>query len=250
MKEKRGLSIGLGIPTILLVFVSLGLCILSLMTYLEAKQNSQSVQKEIEYVRAYYQADAKAQNLIEEIKKGEDEKNKAVSSENGIDTYLFEISSQQELYVQIKDGSVQTYRVREKMIVDILDENLDVKEILKEAIVQNASDIFFVAGSPYAFKIEGKIVKQGSQILTPSLCDLIVRQLYKIAPYSYYKNFEEDGDDDFSVSLAGVGRFRVNAYRQRSSNAAVLRVVRFELPNYHELNIPQDLIDFSKEKRE
>lgn len=135
------------------------------------------------------------------------------------------------------------------MIVDILDENLDVKEILKEAIVQNASDIFFVAGSPYAFKIEGKIVKQGSQILTPSLCDLIVRQLYKIAPYSYYKNFEEDGDDDFSVSLAGVGRFRVNAYRQRSSNAAVLRVVRFELPNYHELNIPQDLIDFSKEKK-
>ncbi len=114
MKEKRGLSIGLGIPTILLVFVSLGLCILSLMTYLEAKQNSQSVQKEIEYVRAYYQADAKAQNLIEEIKKGEDEKNKAVSSENGLDTYLFEISSHQELYVQIQDGSVQTYRVREK----------------------------------------------------------------------------------------------------------------------------------------
>lgn len=135
------------------------------------------------------------------------------------------------------------------MIVDILDENLDVKDILKEAIEQNASDIFFVAGSPYAFKIDGKIVKQGNQILTPSLCDLLVRQLYKIAPYSYYEDFEKDGDDDFSVSLSGVGRFRVNAYRQRSSNAAVLRVVRFGLPDYHELNIPQSIIDFSQCKK-
>ncbi len=114
MKEKRGLSIGLGIPTILLVFVSLGLCILSLMTYLEARQNSQTVEKEIEYVRAYYKADAKAQNLIEEIKKGEDVQTKAVSSENGMDTYLFDLTSEQELYVQIQDGNVVTYRVREK----------------------------------------------------------------------------------------------------------------------------------------
>lgn len=114
MKERRGLSIGLGIPTILLVFVSLGLCILSLLTYLEASKNSKSCQKEMEYVQSYYKADAKAQYMIEQLKQGHTLKEKPSSSQDGMDTYLFDISSDQELYVQIKDGNVITYRVREK----------------------------------------------------------------------------------------------------------------------------------------
>ncbi len=114
MKERRGLSIGLGIPTILLVFVSLGLCILSLMTYLEANKNSKTCQKEIEYVQSYYEADAKAQYMIEQLKQGQEVKEKPSSRQDGIDTYLFNISSNQELYVRIKDGNVVTYRVRER----------------------------------------------------------------------------------------------------------------------------------------
>lgn len=135
------------------------------------------------------------------------------------------------------------------MAIDINDKNFNVQEILKEAIDWNASDIFFVAGSPYALKIKGKIQKQGEERLTPELCELIIQQLYAHSPYSDYENFLEDGDDDFSISMAGIGRFRVNTYRQRNSQAAVLRVVRFELPNYKELGIPQDIIDLSLEKK-
>ena len=58
------------------------------------------------------------------------------------------------------------------MTINIYDDEFDVKDILKEAIDKGASDIFFVAGSPYAFKIKGSIMKEGTEPLTPDLCEL------------------------------------------------------------------------------
>ena len=59
----------------------------------------------------------------------------------------------------------------------------------------------------------------------------------------------DTGDDDFSFSIVGMGRFRCNAYKQRGSLAAVLRVVAFELPDYRNLGIPQTVIDLSRRKK-
>ena len=56
---------------------------------------------------------------------------------------------------------------------------------------------------------------------------------------------EKAGDDDFSFAISELGRFRCNAYKQRGSYAAVLRIVRFELPNYRELDIPAPVIGLS-----
>jgi uncharacterized membrane protein YhiD involved in acid resistance len=113
-RERRGMSIGLGIPTILVIFVCLGMCILSLLTYLEAQQNQKTTNKEIEYVTSYYEADAKAQELIEEIENGQNIKFKVSESKDGVDTYLFKIQKNQELCVKIKENKVISYRVREK----------------------------------------------------------------------------------------------------------------------------------------
>jgi twitching motility protein PilT len=58
-----------------------------------------------------------------------------------------------------------------------------------------------------------------------------------------------DGDDDFSFSVPGVGRFRANTFRQRGSLAAVVRVVMFDLPDPSSLDIPEvvmQLGDFTK----
>lgn len=127
--------------------------------------------------------------------------------------------------------------------------NIDVKDILKQALEVDASDIFFVAGSPYAFKIKGEITKQGERRLMPDDVKEIIRQLYTLAPYCDYKVFAETGDDDYSFSLPEIGRFRVNVYRQRNSEAAVLRVVKFDLPNPKELGIPDSILDLYKEKK-
>ena len=115
---------------------------------------------------------------------------------------------------------------------------MEVVEILKKAIDQNASDIFFVAGSPCMFKVGQQLVKVAQEKMMPNDTKDIVQQLYGFAPYCSYENFVANGEDDFSFSLSQIGRFRVNVYRQRNSEAAVLRVVNFDLPNPEDLNIP------------
>ena len=125
----------------------------------------------------------------------------------------------------------------------------DVKEILKTAIDQDVSDIFFVAGSPYAFMIKGIIQKVGDDFLRPADTEDIIRQLYELEGTRDFDTFVNTGDDDYSFSLPGVGRFRVNAYRQRNSLAATLRVVRFGIPDYLKLGIPDEVIELHKAKK-
>lgn len=126
---------------------------------------------------------------------------------------------------------------------------MDLVDILKEAIEKDASDIFFVAGSPYAFRIKKEVVKQGEKRLMPDDMKKIIQQLYSLAPYRKYEQFLETGDDDYSFSLEHVGRFRVNVFRQRNSEAAVLRIVKFDLPDPKELNIPESILELSKQTK-
>ena len=110
MKTKRtGMSIDLGVPTILIIFVCLGMCILSLLTYLEANQNAKSTQTEIQTVSNYYKADAKGQYLLECLDQG---KELPYPLKEG--KISFPISKSQELYIKVKDQKVVTYRVRER----------------------------------------------------------------------------------------------------------------------------------------
>ena len=60
--------------------------------------------------------------------------------------------------------------------------------------------------------------------------------------------FERLGDDDFSFARKGLARFRVNAYRQRGSVAAVIRVVAFEIPSYQELRIPEAVMQVADQQ--
>ena len=57
------------------------------------------------------------------------------------------------------------------------------------------------------------------------------------------------GDDDFSVSIASIGRFRVNVFKQRGSCSAVLRVVSFTLPDYVHMGIPDSVINLATLKK-
>jgi len=61
--------------------------------------------------------------------------------------------------------------------------------------------------------------------------------------------FIQSGDDDFSFSISGLGRFRCNAYKQRGSMAAVLRVVSFTLPDAAELHIPPAVTGLYKTRK-
>ena len=117
-------------------------------------------------------------------------------------------------------------------------------ECLKQAVAQEASDLFFVAGGPVCEKLEGHICPMGEGKLTPEDTQQIVSEVYATAKRPM-DQFLLHGDDDFSFSVPGLARFRVNTYRQRGSMAAVIRVVSFDIPDWQKLSIPQQVMDLA-----
>lgn len=126
---------------------------------------------------------------------------------------------------------------------------MNTNEMLRKAVELNASDIFIVAGFPCACKINGKIVPLQEQVLKPQDSEGIIKDIYELAPQSKYAHFLKSGDDDFSFTIKNVGRFRINAYMQRNSQAAVLRIVQFALPDALALHIPESIINLYTTKK-
>lgn len=125
---------------------------------------------------------------------------------------------------------------------------MDIVSVLKSAVDQRASDIFLIAGQPVAYKIGGQIVRQEGNFLSKADTEEAVNALYEVAENRDVK-LREDGDDDFAMSIPGVGRFRANIFRQRGTWSAVLRSVSFDLPDIATMGIPQNIIEMSKQKK-
>ena len=121
---------------------------------------------------------------------------------------------------------------------------MELMEILKGAVEKKASDIFIISGLAVTYKENGIITKQNDNMILPAEAERLIKEIYLLAGRDISR-YEETGDDDFSVSVKGLSRFRISAYKQRGSMAAVIRVVEFDIPDYNELNIPQEVITLS-----
>ena len=124
----------------------------------------------------------------------------------------------------------------------------NIPEYLLYATQNHASDIFIIAGHSLCFKIDGKLSNYKERLM-PDDTERIIRQIYSMADNRNLEILLQKGDDDFSFSIPGLSRFRVNTYRQRGSLAAVIRVIAFELPDPDALNIPENVMsvsDFTK----
>ncbi len=115
---------------------------------------------------------------------------------------------------------------------------------LKYAVENEASDLLIVAGGPVYAKVEGHIRPVDDVRMLPPQTKELVTELYTTAdrPMDHYL---ETWDDDFSFSVPGLARFRVNAYRQRGSMAAVIRIVAFDIPDWQKLRIPAQVMDLA-----
>jgi len=120
-----------------------------------------------------------------------------------------------------------------------------VKAFLELATQKKASDIFVIAGRPLSVKIDGKlcILDGFEDRLMPPETDEFIRIIYKLAHDRDMRPMLETGDDDFSMAIPGLSRFRVNTYRQRGSLAAVIRIIAFNLPDPRDLHIPPAVLD-------
>lgn len=119
---------------------------------------------------------------------------------------------------------------------------MHVKELLEIAISKGAADIFIIAGLPVSYRIEGVIVQENDAKLTPDVTCELLKQIYELDGNRSMTQLYNQGDDDFSFAIANLSRFRVNAYKQRGTLSAVIRVITFTLPSPEELGIPQSII--------
>jgi len=121
-----------------------------------------------------------------------------------------------------------------------------VLDWLKLAAADGVSDIFIGAGRQVTFKKNGILISQEGEMLRPHNAEELITSLYELA-YRPMAKFLETGDDDFPITVPGVARFRVNTFRQRSTMAAVIRVVLFNIPDYKDLRIPEEVMSLASE---
>lgn len=124
---------------------------------------------------------------------------------------------------------------------------MKLMDCLKRAAADGASDLFFVAGGPASYKVEGHIRPLEEKKLLPPDTEALIDEIYALAKRPM-ERYRETGDDDFSFAVGGLARFRVNTYRQRGSLAAVVRVVAFDIPDWRGLGIPGAVMELADMK--
>lgn len=122
-----------------------------------------------------------------------------------------------------------------------------LEEVLKRAVESGASDVFVVAGVPVTYKVKGAQVRSDDGIMKPAVIEPLVDEIYTYARRNK-EGFDQGSDDDFSFSVPALGRFRVNIFRQRGSVAAVIRVIRFGIPDPASLGIPESVLSLADNK--
>ena len=124
-----------------------------------------------------------------------------------------------------------------------------ITSILERAVEQNASDIFMIPGMPLSLKINGEINPVDDRKLFPDALDQMIEEIYVLSKNRNISPLKETGDDDFSFSIPGLARFRASIMKQRGSLAAIIRIVRFDLPEPSALGIPQSVLKIADLKK-
>ncbi len=126
---------------------------------------------------------------------------------------------------------------------------MEILDILRKSLDVHAADVFIVAGKCLSHGTASDIQPLNDIVLKPSDTIKLIKEIYMLAENRSMEKLENTGDDDFSFAIPGLSRFRVSAYKQRNSYAAVVRVIVFELPEPHQLNIPQGILDLTTIKK-
>jgi twitching motility protein PilT len=129
----------------------------------------------------------------------------------------------------------------------VLIDSAVVTKILKSAVAAGASDVHFKAGEPVLLRIRGDL----QPINIPKLMPEDTKRVFESLRPASAADVDADQmqELDFAHSVSGLGRFRVNAFRQRGSIALVVRIVPLDAPKLKDLNLPDQLPALANERR-
>ncbi len=122
----------------------------------------------------------------------------------------------------------------------------NIEDILKVAKDAGASDVHLTVGIPPKMRVYGNLITMDYPKLLPAdTLDILI----SIMTETQRERFEERGEYDMSFSLPNVGRYRLNAFKQRGSIAMAFRLVGTEIPSPEALGIPKSIVDLYQRKR-
>lgn len=123
---------------------------------------------------------------------------------------------------------------------------MDMTPYFKLMADKQASDLFFCTGTEPHLKVQGVIKPIGTKKMGPGDVKEIA---YSMMSEQQAKEFDETMEMNFAVPLKGVGRFRVNIFRQRGECSIVIRYIQTTIPRFEEMNLPAELGEIIMEKR-
>jgi twitching motility protein PilT len=123
---------------------------------------------------------------------------------------------------------------------------IDPSALLRTLAENSGSDLHLIVGQPPVIRVDGQLRRLGGKPLTPDDTALIAQA---IIPPERRSLLMSQKEVDFAHSLAGVGRFRVNVFRQRGSISIVLRRVRVGSASFEELGLPGVVRDLASAPR-
>jgi twitching motility protein PilT len=122
-----------------------------------------------------------------------------------------------------------------------------IDDLLTVMVERNASDLHLTAGSPPVIRVTGRLERfPGHENLTP---EQIRTLIYRILSTEQQKVLETRRQIDFSHSIPGLARFRVNTYYQRDSIGAAFRLIPDEIKTLEQLGIPTRLYELADQPR-
>lgn len=120
-----------------------------------------------------------------------------------------------------------------------------LRELLGKTTELNASDLHLTVGIPPTVRLNGKLMPLGNENLTQDCIEKFAKEILG----NKFNEYNETGEADTSYSLPGTGRFRVNVFKQRNSDAIALRAISLKIPTLDELKHPNVVRELVKKQR-
>ena len=122
----------------------------------------------------------------------------------------------------------------------------NMERVLRLMAEKSASDVYMSANTPILIKIHGQIMQLSDQLLTPSQTRQLLAEL--LTPQQL-EELDDTGELNVGIGVARVGSFRLSAFKQRGSIAAVFRCIPQDIPSLDSLGVPAMLSQLVVEKR-
>ncbi|MDF2546499.1 MAG: type pili twitching motility protein PilT [Anaerosolibacter sp.] len=123
---------------------------------------------------------------------------------------------------------------------------MEILSLLEKATGARASDLHITVGLPPIIRVDGQLVHMGESPLSTEDTAILARQMLTV---EQMKHLEQKGELDLSFSNSGLGRFRMNVYKQRGSYCMAIRVVNINIPTLEELGLPPSVRELTKKTR-